>query len=76
MPLYEYRCLDCWAHINVFFLPPRRPDPHCAACVSGRIVRLMKRLPVGRPRAASPGWLAQDPRPGAPGAENNGRKGG
>ncbi len=71
MPLYEYRCLDCWAHINVFFLPPRRPDPHCAACLSGRIVRLMRRLPVG---PSDHEELARLPS-GLPGTDGNGRRG-
>lgn len=73
---YDYRCLDCWARVTPAPPAPEMPEPRCSACGSARIVRVVWRLPVVRSRADGPEWLAQDPRPGAPGGENNGRKGG
>ncbi|MBI3974950.1 MAG: zinc ribbon domain-containing protein [Armatimonadetes bacterium] len=57
MPTYEYRCLDCWARVTVFFLPPRQPEPRCAGCGSPRIVRMMGRGATVRSGSRSGGGV-------------------
>lgn len=51
MPIYEFRCLECWARVTVFFRPPQQPEPRCTRCGSTRVVRLMGRFATMRSTA-------------------------
>lgn len=66
MPIYEFRCLDCWARATVFFQPPRPPEPRCAECGSTRIVRLMGRFVTTRSATEPQERMTDTGRPAGP----------
>lgn len=44
MPIYEYRCRECRARVQLFWLPPETPDPVCTRCGSRNLTRIISRV--------------------------------
>jgi putative FmdB family regulatory protein len=50
MPIYEYRCHDCWRRVSVFFrsFSEIEDEPACPRCGGTNLVRLISRVAVVR----------------------------